>query len=44
MVQIVKLNELYSIHNLHQEDETDLKKKLADEYNQILELATMSHE
>jgi hypothetical protein len=39
-----KLNELYSIHNLHQEDETDLKKKLAEEYNKILELATMSHE
>ena len=34
-----KLNELYSIHNLHQQDESDLKKKLADEYNQILELA-----
>ena len=37
-----KLNELYLIHNLHQQDESDLKKKLADEYNQILELATMS--
>ena len=34
-----KLNELYLIHNLHQQDESDLKKKLADEYNQILELA-----
>ena len=31
--------ELYLIHNLHQQDESDLKKKLADEYNQILELA-----
>ena len=37
-----KLNELYLIHNLHQQDESDLKKKLADEYNQILELATTS--
>jgi len=37
-----KLIELYSIHNLHQQDESDFKKKLADEYNQILELATMS--
>ena len=37
-----KLIELYSIHNLHQEDENELKKKLAEEYNQILELATMS--
>ena len=39
-----KLNELYSLHNLHQQDESNLKKKLAEEYNKILELAIASHE
>jgi len=39
-----KLIELYSIHNLHQVDENELKKKLAEEYNKILELAIISHE
>jgi hypothetical protein len=39
-----KLHELYLLHNLHQEDENKLKKKLAQEYNHILELAITSHE
>ena len=39
-----KLHELYLLHNLHQEDENVLKKKLAEEYNKILEMAIISHE